>query len=160
MDFRPWDIDSELNPKIFIEKGFIDLNDDCAFKTMVDAANCFGHVYKPNGIWKGGVKHPKENRKLIWFPKLYKNEKWNNSISNDETEIREISEFPETTRTHIDKVLNEEIYNRIVFARVKSPLGDTMYRFKGEYELDKQKTNYIDGLMWRRVSERVKTYVN
>jgi very-short-patch-repair endonuclease len=157
-EFKPWDIDAELNPKTYIEKGYIDLKDDCAFKTMVDAANCFGNDYKPMGIWTGGAKHPRENGKLIWFPKLYKNGKWNNSISNDETEIREICELPKTAKPHIDSVLKKGIYNRIVFARVKSPLGDTMYRFKGEYELDIGKTNYTDGLMWRRVAERVNTY--
>jgi len=110
------------------------------------------------GIWTGGAKHPKEIGKLIWFPKLYKNGQWNNSISNDETEIREICELPETARPHIESVLKKEIYKRIVFARVKSPLGDIMYRFKGEYELVKEKTNYVDGLIWRRISERVNTY--
>lgn len=157
-EFKPWDIDAELNPKTYIDKGFIDLKDDCAFKTMVDAANCFGNTYQPMGIWTGGAKHPKECGKLIWFPKLYKNGKWNNSISDDETEIREICELPETAISHIDSVLSQGIYKRIVFARVKSPLGDIMYRFKGEYELVTEKTNYVDGLLWQRISERVNTY--
>jgi very-short-patch-repair endonuclease len=156
-NFKSWDIEAELNPQTYIDKGFIDLNDDCAFRTMVDAANCFGNTYKPKGIWTGGAKHPKESGKIIWFPKLYKNGEWNNSISNDEKEIREISEIPENARPHIDNILKQQ-FNRIVFARVKSPLGDIMYRFKGEYELDRNRTNYTDGLLWRRVSEQVKTY--
>lgn len=156
-DFKNWDIEAELNPKTYIDKGFIDLNDDCAFRTMVDAANCFGNNYKPKGIWTGGAGHGKDIGKIIWFPKLYKNGEWNNSINNDETEIREISEIPENAKLHIDHVLKDN-RTRIVFARVKSPLGDIMYRFKGEYELDRNKTNYTDGLLWRRVSEQVKTY--
>lgn len=156
-NFKSWDIEAELNPQTYIDKGFIDLNEDCAFRTMVDAANCFGNTYKPKGIWTGGAGHPKESGKIIWFPKLYKNGEWNNSISNDEKEIREISEIPENARPHIDNILKQQ-FNRIVFARVKSPLGDIMYRFKGEYELDRNRTNYTDGLLWRRVSERVKTY--
>ncbi len=156
-DFKNWDIEAELNPKTYIDKGFIDLNDDCAFRTMVDAANCFGNNYKPKGIWTGGAGHGKDIGKIIWFPKLYKNGEWNNSINNDETEIREISEIPENAKLHIDHVLKDN-RTRIVFARVKSPLGDIMYRFKGEYELDRNRTNYTDGLLWRRVSEQVKTY--
>ncbi|MCZ2356151.1 MAG: DUF559 domain-containing protein [Bacteroidia bacterium] len=156
-DFKSWDIEAELNPKTYIDKGFIDLNDDCAFRTMVDAANCFGNDYKPKGIWTGGAGHGKDNGKIIWFPKLYKNGKWNNSISNDEIEIREICELPENAKSHIDHVLKDN-RTRIVFARVKSPLGDIMYRFKGEYELDKNLTNYTDGLLWRRISKSVKTY--
>jgi very-short-patch-repair endonuclease len=157
-NFKDWDINAEQNPLTYIDKGFIDLKDDCAFRTMVDAANCFGNNYKPKGIWKGGAKHTREIGKGIWFPKLYKNGEWNNSISNDETEIREISESPKTVESHIDDILRKGIYKRIVFARVKSPLGDIMYRFKGEYELDKQQTNYTDGLLWKRISERVNTY--
>lgn len=156
--FKSWDIEAEINPKTYIDKGFIDLKDDCAFRTMVDAANCFGNDYKPKGIWHGGAKHPRESGKVIWFPKLYKNDEWNNSISNDEIEIREICELPEKAKSHIDQVIIDGIYNRIVFARVKSPLGDIMYRFKGEYILDKDATNYTDGLLWRRVADRAKTY--
>lgn len=157
-NFKPWHFEAEFNPKTYIDKGFINLNDDCAFRTMVDAANCFGKNYKPKGIWNGGVKHPKEYGKSIWFPKLYKNREWNNSISNDETEIREISANPEFSKIHIDDTLKQQVNRRIVFARVKSPLGDIMYRFKGEYELDRNRTNYNDGLLWKRVSEEVKTY--
>jgi len=156
-NFKTWNIDAELNPKTYIDKGFVDLNDDCAFRTMVDAANCFGNDYKPKGIWKGGARHGKDLGKIIWFPKLYKNGKWNNSISNDETKIREICEVPEIAKSHIDNVLIDN-RTRIVFARVKSPLGDIMYRFKGEYELDRNLTNYTDGLLWKRISEKVQTY--
>lgn len=157
-NFKPWNFEAEFNPQTYIDKGFINLNDDCAFRTMVDAANCFGKKYKPKGIWRGGVEHPKEYGKSIWFPKLYKNREWNNSISNDETEIREISANPEFSKTHIDNTLKQQVNRRIVFARVKSPLGDIVYRFKGEYELDRNRTDYNDGLLWKRVSEEVKTY--
>ncbi len=157
-DFKPWDIEAEQDPQTYIDKGSISLRDDCAFRTMVDAARCFGRDYKPNGIRKGGIKHPKEKGKMIWFPKLYKNGKWNNGISADETEITEIDESPETARSGIDRVLLGNIHRRIVFAKVKSPLGDIMYRFKGEYELEKELSNYDSGLLWKRVSTRVDTY--
>jgi len=155
-NYKSWDIEAELNPQTYIDKGFIDLNDDCAFRRIVDALNCFGIKYER---WqKGGALHPKENGKVIWFPKLYKNKEWHNSISDDETEIREISIKPEVTKSHIDKFLKQGCGIRIVFAKVKSPLGGTMFRFKGEYEFDKSRTNYTDGLFFRRISERVNTY--
>ena len=131
LGFKPWDIDADQNPQTYIDKGYIDLRDDCAFRTSVDAANCFGNDYKPMGIWTGGAKHPKEEDKLIWFPKLYNNGKWNNSISIDETTIREICEIQEMVKSHIDGILAKADKTRIDFARVKGPLGDTMYRFKG-----------------------------
>jgi SRA domain-containing protein len=97
---------------------------------------------------------------LIWFPKLYKNDDWNNRISDDEKTIWENSESPEINKEHIDRNLRSRVFRRIVFVRVKGPLGDVMYRFKGEYQLDRKATNYQDGRVWRRVSKRVRTYPN
>jgi very-short-patch-repair endonuclease len=157
-DFKPWDLEAEINPQTYINKGFIDLSDDCAFRTMVDAANCFGNNYKPKGVWSGGAKHPKELDKIIWFPKLYRNEKWNNSISDDEKTITEISAEPDKIKPHIDSVISSKIYYRVVFARVKSPLGDIMYRFRGLYKFNLKDSNYDNGLIWERTLERVPTY--
>jgi very-short-patch-repair endonuclease len=155
-DFKDWDILAEQNPQTYIEKGFIRVEDDVAFKTLVDAANCFGNNYK--GLQKGGAKHPNEPTKVIWFPKLYENEGWNNQISNDETTITEICKLPDLVNQHINKVVNGKIHTRIIFARVKSPLGDIMYRFKGEYKLDTAATNPETGLVWRKIANEVKTY--
>ncbi|HEY5122237.1 MAG TPA: hypothetical protein VIK14_00730 [Ignavibacteria bacterium] len=155
-EFKPWDMEVEQNPQTYIDKGFISTADDVAFKNSFLAANCFGYNYK--GFQRGGVKHPKENIKIIWFPKLYKNEDWNNSISDDGKTIIEISEDSVLIKSHIDRIVNGKIHNRIVFARVKSPLGDIMYRFKGEYKLDIAATNYKKGLVWRKISDQVKTY--
>lgn len=107
---------------------------------------------------KGGVPHPRDSGKSIWFPKLYPNGKWNNSISDDEQVITEINVSPQEAKEHIDSILKKAIFKRIVFARVKGPLGDTMYRFKGEYELDQHATNYTDGLIWRKIADKVPTY--
>ena len=157
-DFKPWDFEAEQNPATYISRGYIDLKDDVAFRTMVDAANCFGNNYKPNSIWKGGVKHPKEEGKSIWFPKLYKNGKWDNTISDDENIITEMCLDEKIAQPHIQKAIINAHIKRIVFAKVRSPLGDIMYRFKGEYELDLERTNTTNGTVLKRINERVKTY--
>lgn len=154
-EFKPWDMKKEQNPQTYINKGSIELKDYCAFNRIVDCINCFGKEYK---TWRrGGVPHPKEKDTLIWCPKFYENEGWENSISEDEKEIREISTKPEIIKNHIDNQLNSEDY-RIVFARVKNNLGEIMYRFKGKYKINREKTNYTEGVLWERVSECVKTY--
>lgn len=157
-DFQDWDIDRDQNPQTYIDKGFIKIEDDVAFRYSYQAANCFGHSY--TGFQQGGTKHPREAGKMIWFPRLYPNGEWENSISHDEEVITEISKNSDRTRKHIDYELNNSLKNRIVFARVKSPLGDVMYRFKGEYKLDEEATNYNTGLKWKRVSTNVRTYSN
>lgn len=156
-NFRKWDFEAERNPLTYINRGYIALEDDVAFKTMVDAANCFGNNYKRNGIWKGGAKH-RENDKDIWFPKLYENAKWNNSISEDDNEIREICKYEVDRNPHIHREKSKANIKRIVFAKVISPLGDVMYRFKGLYEIDTEKTNYENGVVLKRIATRVQTF--
>lgn len=154
-DFQPWNIEKEQSSQTYIDLGYIDLKDDVAFRTEADAASCFGKFYK--GLQKGGIKHPKEDGKMIWFPKLYPNGVWSNSISDNEEEIREVCELLEIRKTHYDAVVKSMFYKRIVFARVKGPLGDIMYRFKGEYEFD-QKASSKKEAIYRRISKKVKTY--
>ena len=49
-------------------------------------------------------------------------------------------------------------HRRIVFARVKSPLGDVMYRFKGLFEIDVDESYRTRTITHRRVETRVATY--
>jgi very-short-patch-repair endonuclease len=156
LDFQEWNSEKEQNPQTYIDKGSIKIEDDVAFHYSYLAANCFGHSY--TGFQKGGTKHPKEVGKMIWFPRLYPNGEWNNSISKDEETITEISKNPEKTRAHIDNELKSKLNNRIVFARVKSPLGDVMYRFRGEYKLEEEASSYEKGLIWKRIATKVNTY--
>ena len=140
----------------YVAKGYLDASDDVAFTHIRDAAKCFGKASVQSQ--SGGFRHPREAGKLVWFPKLYANSTWRNRISDDEDTIWEIHESTEAARKHIDRELKSGLPIRVVFARVRSPLGDVMYRFKGEYELDGSSTNYCDGLVWRRIGKLVNTY--
>jgi very-short-patch-repair endonuclease len=157
IDFKPWDLDAEQSPQTYIDRGYIDLKDDVAFKKIADAINCFGVSYK--GYQQGSVKHPKEEDKRIWFPKLYENEGFDNQISDDEMVIYSRRLDKDANREFVNKWINKEKI-RIVFARVRSPLGDSMYRFKGEYEIDLDETNHENGFVFRRIATRVETYPN
>ena len=33
-EFKPWDLEAEMNPQTYIDKGYIDVSDDAAFRTM------------------------------------------------------------------------------------------------------------------------------
>lgn len=153
LTFKPWDIELEQNPIYYIKKGFIDIDDDVAFKKSYLAANCFGYNYR--GFQKAATRHLFENNKIIWFPKLYINSGWNNSISDDDEIIIEKSIH---SIQHTFKIINGPKENRIVFARVKNPLGEVMYRFKGGYTLDLTSSSPELGLVWKRISTRVNTY--
>lgn len=156
--FIKWDIESEFNPQTYINRGYIDINDNVAFKTIKDACNCFGHNY--TGYQKAGASHPDKDI-LLWFPKLFPNGEWINKISNDEEIITERNEDDEKEKIHLASIIqkkNNEKHKRIVFAKVKGNLGDTLYRFRGQYELNIEKSNFEYGLVWERTKTRVATF--
>lgn len=155
-NFIPWDIEKEYSPQTYIEKGYIKVSDNVAFKTCADAANIFGHNYI--GYQRGGTNHPYIDDVMIWFPKLFPNGEWDNSISPDGTIIREKNIHEEKVDQHINEIIHNQKHKRIVFAKVKGPLGDVLYKFKGEFELDVPLSIKERCLIWRRISETVKTF--
>ena len=156
--FIPWDIEKEHSPETYIEKGEIDARDNVAFHLIYEAANLFGYNYK--GYQRAATNHPYYDDVIIWFPKLYPNEDWENSINQDETIIREKNIDEIKNSAHIEDVINNHRPKRIVFARVKDPLGFIMYKFKGVYELDKANSLKEKCTYWRRISTIAKTYPN
>jgi hypothetical protein len=148
------DID-ENKPQLYLDKGYIDVKDEVAFKRIYEACNCFGHKYK--GFMKGGAKHPYRDDVTLWFPKMYSNGAWKNSISADENTIWERPEDPNAVNEHIEFHIERDL-KRIVFSHEKDRHGKLMYRFKGEYEIDKKQSRLEKCLVWKRVTDRVDTY--
>jgi len=158
--FIPWDTEAEFSSQTYIDRGYIDLADDVKFRTIKDACNCFGHDY--TGCQRSNAPHPDKDI-MLWFPKLYPNEEWNNQITDDEETIIERNEDDEKARNHVRSHINQikgEQHKRIIFARVKGNLGDILYRFRGLYKLNLQESSEEKGLVWNRIATRVKTYPN
>lgn len=156
--FIPWDIDSEFDSETYIKRGYIDIKDNVAFKTIKDACNCFGHNY--TGYQRAGAEHPDQNI-ILWFPKLFPNGEWDNQISSDEEVITERNQDDKKAKQHVSSHVNNKEkhkHQRIVFAKVRGNLGDVLYRFRGQYQLDVKDSNEKTGLIWRRIKTRVKTY--
>lgn len=156
--FIPWDIGSEFDSATYIKRGYIDIKDNVAFKTIKDACNCFGHNY--TGYQRAGAAHPDQNI-MLWFPKLFPNGEWDNQISSDEEVITERNEDDKKAKQHVSSHVNNKEkhkHQRIVFAKVRGNLGDVLYRFKGQYQLDVKDSNEKTGLIWRRIKTKVKTY--
>ncbi len=162
LGFEPWDINRKLDPGFYIDKGDISLQDGCVFKRIVDALRCFGLHYK--GYQRGGAYHPHEENTVIWFPKLYPNDGWENSLNSTEDLIIEkatkADENDFRREAHVVQTLSQDIEYRVVFAHGKNLLGETLYRFKGRFKLDREASNVKDGLIWRRDCCIVKTYSN
>ena len=145
----------ENNPSTYISRGYIDVSDDVAFRTMADACNSFGHSY--SGLPRATARHPYCPELILWFPKLYENDEWDNSISHDECVIYE--RHKTDNESFIEKSLaRHDKHRRIVFPRIKGPLGDMMYRFKGLYEVDVEASRRTETITYNRTATRVQTY--
>ncbi|PJG43764.1 hypothetical protein XA39_06050 [Acinetobacter tandoii] len=151
--FQNWNIENEFNPNTYIEKGYLDANDEIIFLSSDDVCKCFGA--KLNPYKSGGVKNPQDKGILIWFPKLYENDEWLNSISEDDQFIYEKNK---------NNIKNGEMYDiwkkgekrRLVFGRVRNNLinkGTSLFKFYGLYEL--HDLNKESGGTWKLVSKRV-----
>ncbi|HKG12735.1 MAG TPA: hypothetical protein VKB12_05330 [Pyrinomonadaceae bacterium] len=144
---------------MYVETGYMDVDDDVAFRTHAKVCNCFGHSYKQ--FYPGMARHPVETGLWIWFPKLYDNPEWQNSISEDEEIFYERSK--NNNAEHFDGFLKayraeKDIFKRLVFAHERDSSGKLMYRFKGLYVIDAEESVRTGTVTYRRKAKRVKTY--
>ncbi len=146
----------ERDPQFYIDKGFVDAEDETEFRIIKDAISCFGRTYKY--IRRSFYPHPRDKNLRLWFPKFYENKEWSNVFLDNEETIIENCLNPKIVRKHMDKIRTERPENRLVFAHMKSTSGKLMYVFKGEYEIVWGSTSYENGFVHRRVSARATTY--
>ncbi len=153
--FEPWDYENEFDNKKYVDKGYIDAAENALFCKSVDAYNCFGNDAR--ALMRGGAPHKYIDNVNIWFPKLYHDGDWNNDISLDENTIYESNNNPDKNEKALKEWLSTKRNIRYVFAQSKDNLGRTLYRFMGEYTLDKEKTKEEKKAVWQRTNTKVKT---
>jgi hypothetical protein len=146
----------QRDSQYYIDKGNIDISDKAEFRTIAEAASCFGKKYR--ALQRSYFRHPKQMGKRLWFPKFYENKEWDNRISSDEETIVSTSKLPNKIRENVDEIKAQKNDSVIVFGRIKNIAGKMTYQFKGEYELDENASNYENGLTFRRIETSVKTY--
>lgn len=153
--FTPWDPETAGKPETYIDKEYMDANDDVAFKRHADACNCFGHNYKQ--YYRGLAKHPYEPELRIWFPKLYENGDWDNDIINEGKTI--IERRKHNNEEFVQEYLKRtDEFRRLVFAHVRGPLGDIMYRFKGLFEVNVEVSRRESVITYNLTDTQARTY--
>lgn len=156
-EFEPWNPSKEYDPITWIEKKEISVSDNVAFRVIVDVCKTFGLDYKD--YQRAGAKHPYEKDTLLWFPKLFDNKDWKNSLDEEKGIIQTSCIMgDQEQRNHVDARLADPIKKRIVFAKVKDNLGDVKYRFRGVFRMDEKNTNYKNGVVWNKISNKTATY--
>lgn len=150
------DYEKEFDNKQYIEKGYIDVNDNAVFRTQKDVYNCFGFNYNSN-VQRSCINHKYIDNVSIWNPKLYEHGEWHNEITIDENIIYENNKDYYKNKKAIDDWINSKRNVRYVFAQSRDNLGRILYRFKGEYRLNKKKTLEFQKAVWERINKIVYT---
>jgi very-short-patch-repair endonuclease len=149
-----WDYENKFNPGKYLDSGFINVKNNVVLLTHKDCLKLFG--YKSEGHfqhawWENGTKHLNQ---AVWFPKLYPNNDWNNSLSPDSLTITEQRKINGRV-VKINPPKENRLRDRIVFAHYKNIFGQTVYKFYGVYETDKSASNEYE-----HIHRRIKTKIN
>lgn len=154
-EFQAWDYEDRYKPEPHIDRGYISIGPHSAFRYQKDALRCFG--YTKGHFQKGAWNLPPETVEeielsgtcMVWFPRLYEQKRWTNSLSDDGCIITEINKNPE-------EGYSERWDKRIVMARSRNALNQTLYRFVGVFEVIPE---YSSGneRRFRRIAKSVKT---
>ena len=142
-----WNYEDKFAPHIHIQKGYLNVTDNVVFLYHKDALRLFGYKgsHYQRAYWR-----IKEHNQAVWFPKLYDNKPWKNSISKNYEEI--IQE--KIVNGNLEDVPLPGKENRIVFGHYKNILGQTVYKFYGEYKVDWDKT-VPNSHVFKRVNSRL-----
>lgn len=84
-----WDYENKFNPSKYLDSGSIDVKDNVVLLNHRDCLKLFG--YESDGHFQQAWwdKATKNLNQAVWFPKLYPNKEWNNSLSSDSLTITE-----------------------------------------------------------------------
>lgn len=139
-DFRPYSYQDEFSVEPWLKAGKLTISDGAKFRTHADVLRLFGKNYK---LHQAGSS-PLNEKEQVWFPKLYKNKDWVNSISPD-------GKIIEQTRVGNDMEI-KEIKDSIVFAHQTDVLGNIYYSFKGIFRCTRHTKNEIS---YKRIATEV-----
>lgn len=128
-NFTSWDYYNKYNPDTHIKRGYIDIKDNVCFLFHRDALRCFGYQ---GGHFQQAVWSIRGTKKGVWFPKLYENNEWDNSLSDDFQRIEM------TRKDNSELRLDFQDVEWLVFAHYKDFLGQTVYKFLGEFHSSRE----------------------
>jgi very-short-patch-repair endonuclease len=136
--FELWNYERKFDPNFYIEKGYIDIKENVRFQYHKDALRLFGYSgdHHQSATWKiPGTK------KKVWFPKLYENKEWINTLSDDGETI--------TMRKKDKSKIKKKEKFPIVFAHYKDSLSQVYYKFLGEFKLSLEDLNDFEHIFLR-----------
>ena len=154
--FVSWESVRDQNPSEYIERGYLDADDDICLRTVAECCNCFGAGYK--GFQGSGAKHKFEVDTDIKRLKFYPNGEWDNRLTLDGNMFTEF---------HVNSTENDKYaWSRLTELNQKIALfshekvSSTKYEaiFKGLYRVNKVESLKNKKVTYDRISKIMPTY--
>ena len=155
-ELTPWDLTREYSPNSYVEKGYIDVDDNVHLRTVADCCNCFGAGYK--GFQGSGASHKFEKDTDIKRLKFYPNGAWDNVLEADESRFIEFHTDHNENESYLQKrltILNQKI---ALFTHAKTASGQFEATFKGLYKVNKEDSTESGKVTYDRISKIMPTY--
>ena len=151
-----WESVRDQNPSEYIEKGYLDADEDVRLRTVAECCNCFGAGYK--GFQGSGAKHKFEEDTDVKRLKFYPNGEWDNRLTLDGNRFTEFHiNFTENDKYAWSRLteLNQKI---ALFSHEKT--SSTKYEsiFKGLYRVNTDETLKSKKVTYDRISKIMPTY--
>lgn len=130
-EFQPWSMVKKFDPTPYIRKGYLDADENPSFRYITDALRCFGYS---GGLYqKATWKAADWDHHIVWFPSFIPHRTWRNKLLDDQKTIIEELIDPALLQKHSEPL---EQTHRFTFSKIRTPLGETAYRFLGEFKYD------------------------
>lgn len=158
-EFIPWDYENKFSPEPHIANGYIDVKDNVSFRTHRDAMKCFGYT---GGHYQRASWKIKNSESRLWFPKLYTNNMWENSLSEDSQIITmklddgsNLKDWYKQNRSLKNSpYAGRQLHEYICFAHYSNHLGQTVYKFLGEFKVSVTESNDFS-IIFKRTKTRI-----
>ncbi|MGA1977134.1 MAG: AbaSI family restriction endonuclease [Bacteroidales bacterium] len=155
-EFRPWLMNEERNPLYWKEKNVITTDDDICFNSIEDICELFDADFKKTKRgWQriGGIKHPKDNNIVLWWPSEKKREKWHNVFDENKSTITEFNDDRNIINNYFQSRNISE--KRYVFFNGKDILGLKGYRFIGIFSYNEKESKVSPGIVWGKIGNKI-----
>ena len=151
-----WESVRDQNPSEYIEKGYLDADEDVRLRTVAECCNCFGAGYK--GFQGSGAKHKFEEDTDIKRLKFYPNGEWDNRLTLDGNRFTEFHINSSENEKYVQSRITELNQKIALFSHEKTSSAKYEAIFKGLYRVNTEETLKTKKVTYDRISKIMPTY--
>ena len=154
---KPWSMSESLTVEFHKNKGYLNVDDNDALRTIDDICRLTGGVKRDRGFLRAGTAElPQHPDMELWFPRVDNRSNWLNEKSDDGQTICESNtKDPKKNLDHIEDSIKKNL-QRVTFFKFKDNLGIENYFFLGIFRIDAEASRKDKKCVWRRVSTEYK----